>query len=530
MLKNIVLGGLVPLAFIVVGLGVFFGIKRPQAEKKQPLGTTPAALLSVLPIAEVEEVKALTELSETLDIEVSGTVVPFRELQLAAEVAGRIIEKDPSARSGNYVTKGQVLYRIDPRDYELAVERLQRKRDQEEATLRELSQDVENSNQLLAVAEEEVKLAENEVQRFESLKSNFSSQAELDQARRSRLTAMNQRIGVLNQLRAYESSRTRLELAIKLAETELEQASLDLTRTVIRSPVSGRIVAEQVEADSFVQRGTQLVTIEDTEKVEVACNVRMDQLYWVLDQQALSAEKPQNAGQITRFQLPPTPVEIRFTAGGRESTEYQWIGKLDRYDGAGLDAQSRTVPLRVVVDKPSEFKLRGSDSENSTSLGPPMLVRGMFVDAVIKAKPATPLLLVPKLSVKPATNSYQIWMFSPDESAMLHSAQAIRERDLATEEKKAEEGESMTTANENYPKPAEWKAGFLQVLDSVEIVTPFELTVEGPNSIEYSVCEISGSRLKPGDLVVVTPLPGVEGDGQDPVRVRKQNIADAAKR
>lgn len=37
----------------------------------------------------------------------------------------------------------------------------------------------------------------------------------------------------------------------------------------------------------------------------------------------------------------------------------------------------------------------------------------MFVEVVIEAKPATPLLLVPKLSVKPATGSNQIWKLPP---------------------------------------------------------------------------------------------------------------------
>ena len=69
-----------------------------------------------------------------------------------------------------------------------------------------------------------------------------------------------------NQLRTFESRGTRLELAARLAETELEQAALDLERTVVRAPVDGRIVSEQVEQDSYVQRGTQLLVVEDTEK------------------------------------------------------------------------------------------------------------------------------------------------------------------------------------------------------------------------------------------------------------------------
>ena len=49
-----------------------------------------------------------------------------------------------------------------------------------------------------------------------------------------------------------------------LTETMLERAQLDLGRTRISAPVSGVVVEEMVEAESFVSKGSPLVTIEDT--------------------------------------------------------------------------------------------------------------------------------------------------------------------------------------------------------------------------------------------------------------------------
>lgn len=521
MLKNLILGTILPLALVATGLGVLFGLKPPAPAKNILPEPVPEELLRFMPRAEVETVRSLDELSDTLNLRVTGTVVPFRELQIAAETAGKVIEKNPLARSGNYVEKGQVLYRIDPRDYELEVERITGKRDQDLASVRELQQDIENARSLLQVAEEEMKLAEAEVARFENLGKNFSSAAEFDQARRSRLASMNQKVNLQNQIRSLETQVERRVLAAKLSETELEQAELNLQRTVIRAPVSGRVVNEQVEADSYVQRGTAMVVIEDTEKVEVACNVRMDQLFWILDQPDISTDQLLTAAQSTQLKLPPTPVNVDFQVAGRENAVYRWHGVLDRYDGAGIDPQSRTVPIRIRVDDP--FNITQADGSPVEASGPPMLVRGMFVDLEIQANPSTRLLLVPKLSIKPASNANVIWKFSPDPEAVFATPTAMAAIEASksgeTSKPAKEPSEEQKAAKEDAKlDPNDWETGFLTVVDGVRMVTSYW----GDEGIEYWVCEVPAAELGPGDRVVVSPLPGVKADGTDPMRVAKK--------
>ena len=59
-----------------------------------------------------------------LNIEVDGVVVPFRQITLSAEVEGTVLFKEEDCRAGRYVEQGTVLFRIDPRDYELEIRRL----------------------------------------------------------------------------------------------------------------------------------------------------------------------------------------------------------------------------------------------------------------------------------------------------------------------------------------------------------------------------------------------------------------------
>ena len=70
-----------------------------------------------------------------LNIDTEGVATPFREVEVAAEVAGRIKFKDAKCRAGTYVQKGSVLIRVDDRDYQFEVRRLQKELQQADDNL-----------------------------------------------------------------------------------------------------------------------------------------------------------------------------------------------------------------------------------------------------------------------------------------------------------------------------------------------------------------------------------------------------------
>ena len=113
---------------------------------------------------------------------------------------------------------------------------------------------------------------------------------------------------------------------------------------------------------------------------------------------------------------------------------------------------------------------------------------------------------------------------------MHDSAQAIRERALAesqqsaAEEPHADAGHSKADVGSEppteLPDPAQWQAGYLQIIDQVEIVNAMTLSYgEADEQTEFSVCRVPRGSLSPQDWGIVTPLPGIKGDGSDPVRV-----------
>lgn len=533
--SDLILGAVLPIAIIALGVFGYFFLGEAKPEQKDVAGNDLASRLAALPEAEVARVETFDVSKQSLDIELQGNVVPFRELMIGAEVTGRVVYKDPNCRQGRYVTKGQVLFRIDPQDYELEVQRLAKMREQDYASLRELDQEEANIQKSLDVANDELKLHDAELMRLTQLREGIVSVTELDAARRARLASLNQQVSIQNQLDLAKKRRARLEAAEKLAETQLRKAQLDLSRCEIVSPVDGVIVRDTVENDSFVQRGSTLATIEDTGNVEVSCSLRMDQLYWVLNQKGEHGIAPAAADDPNalagRYALPPTPVTVEFQVAGREKQIYAWEGVLSRYEGSGIDPQSRTVPCRVRVEKPYHYSMDGKPRSDDRVSGPPALVRGMFVNLKVHTRPQSDLMLVPKMAVKPGN---VVWRFEMTDDVLKSLPAAMP--DAATSDASTTNPASNTkeatakpevkeVAKEDDFRPEDWAPGRMLVLSDLQVIRPYALNVmENGKSEDYWICEVVPNTLKSGDWVVVTPMAAVKGDGTDAVRVYSRSV------
>ncbi|MDA8746289.1 biotin/lipoyl-binding protein, partial [Rubripirellula amarantea] len=100
-----------------------------------------------------------------LQIEVDGVVVPYRQIDLAAEVGGRVLFKSDRCRTGRTVKAGEVLIRIDPQDYELEVRRLTEELNQADATIGELEAELQTTENQIIAAREQLKIDQRQLER-----------------------------------------------------------------------------------------------------------------------------------------------------------------------------------------------------------------------------------------------------------------------------------------------------------------------------------------------------------------------------
>ncbi len=509
-ISNVILGWLIPIAIVTLGVLAFLGLGKQTPKQVGNDPSDPRVILTKMPMVNVDRMEDFEGI-ETLDIDLSGTVVPFRQVTIGAEVAGRVVYKSDQCRIGRYVNRGDLLLKLNPKDYELEIERITSLKESEYAQQRELEQEISNIKRSLALAEEELELQEKDLSRLASLPEGFASDTERDQVRRQRIASANQVVTFQNQLQLLQTRRMRVELAERLADTQLAQAKVNLERSEIKSPISGVLINETVQEDSYVQRGDKLCVIDDTEKVEVSCNLRTDQLLLILDQLSDGPIQDPSA-QVLRsssYELPPTPVEISYQVAGRTDVVYQWHGRLSRYEGIGLDTQSRTVPVRITVENPRDVRRNGISISEEGNGGLPALVRGMFVDVKIKTKPRRQLVLIPKLALKPGG---LLWVFESDNSDSSTGSAS-----------KSESQESLRppSLDLNLSNPDDWVLGQVKVVSGIKTIRVSKVPHLGDR--EYWVAE-ADDRLKPGSKLITTPLANLIGDGTDKVRTAKSSM------
>ena len=518
--QNLLINFLAPLALLATAGYTFISLGTVEPPKRPDADTSRAGRLRALPPIRIEPIERLDTEKTPLFLEVDGTVVPFEEANVAAEVSGRILTKTEKCEAGSYVNQGDLLMEIDPEDYELEVQRLTQQKDQEYQRLVELDQQMLNSQRLIDVAEQDVEIQKKEIARLKALPDGFASQSEIDQASRSQLSSRQQLVTLQNQLDLQKKQRSRIEASEKLATTQLRAAEVNLRRTKIVAPIDGIVVNEQADLNTFVTRGSPLFTIENTSKVEVSTSLRMDQLYWILDQNAA-----ENIDPTSSYDLPATEAIIEYQVTGRRGMVHRWKGRLLSYDGIGLDPRTRTVPVRVIVDEPSQSYEHQDESSAKQSKTP--LVRGMFVQVRLLIRPKTQLYVIPTKALQPGNRIYQ---FTPDETVLEPTSSQNSQDSIALKGS----GDNLLGENSDLkPKefapaefaPEDWLPGRVHVRkevipvnsltignsqqnqENIDKQTTKELAIkaEGKDS-EFWVCEVVGFDEDEAKYVVTSPL------------------------
>ena len=228
-----------------------------------------------------------------LSVNSEGNVQPSVETKLVAQVAGEVIEVSDSLVAGGDFSKGDVLLRLDPRDYEIAVTR---------------------SQAAMSRTEAEQRFAAEEAARIKSLYGDeLASIAELQNAERL--------LAVAN-------------AALTDARAALMRATVDLERTVFRAPFNGRVRGEDVDAGQFVAKGSMIATLYDTDRLQVRLPLADSQLAYL------------DASYAQTGLAGDTPANVLLTADYAGDTQ-TWGAKLLRTEG---DISVKSRFLHVIVE------------------------------------------------------------------------------------------------------------------------------------------------------------------------------------
>ena len=261
---------------------------------------------------EIPAVEAVTVGSRpaVFSLRSQGQVLPRTATTLAAQVPGRVIAVADAVKNTGFFRAGEVLVKIDPRDYEIRIRRL-------EASL------------VAARAKQEE--TSREFERTEGLRRrNAVSESAFDQAR---------------------SARDVAQAEVARLEAELDTERNSLADTTITAPFDGCVQQQMVDVGQYVTVGTPLALCFATDAAEIRLPVTDEQFGYL--QIPLGKTLAPGTGPAVR-------LEAGF-AGARRS----WQGRIVRSEPI-VDSKSRMIYLVARVEQPY--------SEATRSGGQPLAV------------------------------------------------------------------------------------------------------------------------------------------------------------
>ncbi|MFO7551971.1 MAG: efflux RND transporter periplasmic adaptor subunit [Haliea sp.] len=290
--------------------------------------TEPVYIPVTVDVVEVEK--------ETIRIPVQaqGTVSPLQQTVLVAEVQGRIVEAADNFNVGGFLRQGDVLLRIDPRDYEARLARAQ-------AALRS---------------------AESEL---------MQEQGRADVARREweRLPAGSQRSDAARDLYLRKPQLAQAEAQLLAAKADVSTARDDLERTAVRAPYDALVRDKHTELGQYVTPGTRLAEIFAVAMAEVRLPIPQTRLAY-LDLPGVAAD---SGGAL---------IDLYTDVGGDVT---HWSARLHRSEGV-FDERSRALFAVARIDDPYALDSPGRE---------PLRV-GTFVNANIEGRPMPGLVALPR--------------------------------------------------------------------------------------------------------------------------------------
>lgn len=299
-----------------------------------------------------------------------GTARADREACVAAQVSGELVELSPKLHVGELVEQGELLIRVDRRDYQRQLERARSLLAADQAQLERLEVEVQNVDRLIVITTTELEIAQREHQRVLNLfESEQAPRRELDVARQSYEQARLQLQTLENQKALFPQQRAVLAANRDLRQADARLAELQLERCRIHAPFRGRLQAVEVEIGERVAVGTPLFTVLDPDLIEIPIEL------------PVSCRQRVAVGTNCRLALESDPHAT-------------WAGSVARI-APHADTATRTFALFVQVDNTGQ----GNSSEGEASARPP-LMPGLFLRARIDGPVHTDALLLPRGVVK----------------------------------------------------------------------------------------------------------------------------------
>ncbi len=364
----------VVVSVIVIALTILFGGSKSK-------GTAPPPQPPEVEVVQVEQrdVGIYTEWIGTLDGMVNA--------EIKAQVAGYLLSKNYT--EGSFVKKGQLLFEIDPRPFQAALDQAKGDLARAEGQLSQAHGQLSQSQAQLAQAEANQGKTQLDENRFTALvKDGVVSKEQYDNAVQANLAAKAQVKAAKAGVESSTAAIAAAKAAVEAATAVVRIATLNLSFTNITSPIDGIAGIAQAQVGNLIQPNNPnsgaLTTVSTVDPIKV---------YFTLSEQEYLSLARRNPTQ-TEMNAANQKLELELVLA--DGTTYPHKGKF-------------FVADREVDQRTGAIRLAGIFPNPGNNLRPGQYGK---VRAVTRTKVGA--LLVPQRAVTELQGSYQVAVVDRD--------------------------------------------------------------------------------------------------------------------
>jgi membrane fusion protein (multidrug efflux system) len=307
-----------------------------------------------------------------------GTLDGLVNADIKAQVTGYLLEQ--AYKEGSFVSKGQLLFQIDPRTFQAALQLAQGQMAQAEGQLAQAHAELAQAEAQVSVAEANQRRTQLDVERYTPLAEQRAiTQQDLDNATQNNQAAKAQVQAAVAQVATARAMITASTAAVQSAKASVDSAQINLGFTRLTSPIDGIPGIAQQQVGSLVSPASPTITTVSTlDPIKVYFTVS-EQEFLDYTHRFPTAESRQADFRSKELQL--------ILANG---TTYPHTGKFDFAD--------RQVDVRT-----GALRLAGLFPNPGNTLRPGLYGR---VRAAMRVQNGA--LLVPQRAVSELQGSYQV--------------------------------------------------------------------------------------------------------------------------